>query len=271
MHLHLISDSTGDTVEHVARASLVQFGDANFEEHLWCMVRSDQQVKDILKIIKLKPGFVLYTLVSSHIQDSLEKGCKELNIPCVSVLQPIIDHLRNFLGQEGLPRPGGQHVLDAEYFDRIEAMDFVMAHDDGQSVQTLNDADVILLGASRTSKTPTCIYLGNKGIKAANVPLIPNVDIPSEVLATDRPLIIGITKDPRRLVEIRRQRLKILKQDENTDYVNLDVVSKEINDARRLFSRQGWPVINVSRKSIEETAAMIIQLYHKRTESNVEI
>jgi hypothetical protein len=271
MHLHLISDSTGDTVEHVARASMVQFGDANIEEHLWCMVRSDQQVEEILKIIKLKPGFVLYTLVDSHVQDALEKGCKELRVPCVSVLQPIIEHLGIFLGQEGKPRPGAQHVLDAEYFDRIEAMDFVMAHDDGQSVQTLNDADVILLGASRTSKTPTCIYLGNKGIKAANIPLVPNVDLPPELMATETPLIVGITKDPRRLVEIRRQRLKILKQDENTDYVDLEVVAKEINDGRRLFTRQGWPVINVSRKSIEETAAVIIQLYHKRMESNVEL
>ncbi len=266
MHLHLISDSTGETVSHVARASLVQFGDIHFEEHLWSMVRSDRQVEDILKSIAEKPGFVLFTVVDSHIQEMLERGCKELAIPCVSVLYPVVDKLRQYLGQEGSPRPGGQHVLDADYFARIEAMDFVLAHDDGQSTQSLNDADVILVGVSRTSKTPTSVYLGNRGVKAANVPLVPGIGLPPELLKVKDPLIVGITKDPRRLVEIRRQRLKILNQDENTDYVDLEVVSKEINDARRLFSAEGWPVINVSRKSIEETAATIIQLLQRRTE-----
>jgi [pyruvate, water dikinase]-phosphate phosphotransferase / [pyruvate, water dikinase] kinase len=264
MHLHLVSDSTGETVSHVARASLVQFGDIHIEEHLWSMVRSDRQVEDILKDIAKKPGFVLYTLVDAHIQDPLVRGCKDLNIPCVSVLNPIVENLRQYLGQEGSPRPGGQHVLDAEYFDRIAAMDFVLSHDDGQSAQTLNEADVILIGVSRTSKTPTCIYLGNRGIKAANVPLVPGVGLPPELLEVDKPLIVGITKDPRRLVEIRRQRLKILNQDENTDYVNLDMVSQEINDARRLFSKYDWPVINVSRKSIEETSATVIQLLNRQ-------
>jgi len=266
MHLHLISDSTGETVSHAARASLVQFEDVQVEEHLWSMVRSDRQIQEILENIREKPGFVLYTLVETHTQEPLIKGCREMNIPCVSVLGPIVNNLRNYLGQEGTHRIGAQHVLDDNYFERIEAMDFVMAHDDGQSTSTIHQADVILVGVSRTSKTPTCIYLGNRGVKAANVPLVPGMDAPEELLKADTPLIVGITKDPRRLVEIRRQRLKILNQDENTDYVDLDVVSKEINDARRLFSAHDWPVINVSRKSIEETSATIISLLQRRAD-----
>ena len=266
MHLHLVSDSTGETVSHVARASFVHFDDVQVEEHLWSMVRSERQVVDILHKIAEKPGFVLYTLVDPVVQTPLEKGCRDLKVPCVSVLQPIVDNLRTYLGQEGHARPGGQHVLDAEYFERIAAMDYVLSHDDGQSTQTLDDADIILVGVSRTSKTPTCIYLGNRGIKAGNVPLVPGSELPPELLNVEKPLIIGLTKDPKRLVQIRRQRLKMLKQNEDTDYVDLEMVSKEINDARRLFTSQDWPVINVSRKSIEETSATIIQLLTRRHE-----
>jgi len=266
IHLHLVSDSTGETVSHVARASLVQFDDVQVEEHLWSMVRSERQVVDIIENIREKPGFVLYTVVDSVVQMALESGCRELQIPCVSVLQPIVNTLRGFLGQEGHARPGGQHVLDAEYFNRIAAMDYVLSHDDGQSSHTLNDADVVLVGVSRTSKTPTCIYLGHRGIRAANVPMVPGSELPKELFELNGPLVIGLTKDPRRLVEIRKQRLKILNQNENTDYVDFEMVTKEISDARRLFSAQEWPTINVSRKSIEETAATIIQLHLRRQE-----
>lgn len=269
IHLHLVSDSTGETVSHVARASLVQFDDIQVEEHLWSMVRSEKQVADIVENIREKPGFVLYTVVDSMVQVALEGACRELQIPCVSVLQPIVNTLRGFLGQEGHARPGGQHVLDAEYFNRIAAMDYVLSHDDGQSARTLNDADVILVGVSRTSKTPTCIYLGNRGIKAANVPMVPGSELPSELFELDGPLVIGLTKDPKRLVEIRKQRLKILNQNQDTDYVDFEMVTKEINDARRLFARQEWPTINVSRKSIEETAATIIQLHLRRQEGDI--
>ncbi len=266
IHLHLVSDSTGETVSHVARASLVQFDDIEVEEHLWSMVRSERQVAEIVENIREKPGFVLYTVVDSMVQAALETACRDLKIPCVSVLQPIVNTLRGFLGQEGHARPGGQHVMDAEYFSRIAAMDYVLGHDDGQSVQTLNDADVVLVGVSRTSKTPTCIYLGNRGIRAANVPMVPGSDLPPELFVLEGPLVIGLTKDPKRLVEIRKQRLKILNQNQDTDYVDFEMVTKEINDARRLFSRHNWPIINVSRKSIEETAATIIQLHLRREE-----
>lgn len=266
IHLHLVSDSTGETVSHVAKASLVQFDDVIVEEHLWSMVRSERQAQEILQKIGEKPGFVLYTVVDSPVQTILETGCHEMKIPCVSVLQPVVNKLRHHLGQEGHARPGGQHVLDAEYFERIAAMDYVLSHDDGQSTRTLDEADVILVGVSRTSKTPTCIYLGNRGIKAANVPLVPGSSLPPELLEVRDPLVIGLTKDPRRLVQIRRQRLKMLNQDEETDYVDYDMVTKEINDARRLFTQQDWPIINVSRKSIEETAATIIQMFTRRQE-----
>jgi [pyruvate, water dikinase]-phosphate phosphotransferase / [pyruvate, water dikinase] kinase len=269
VHLHLVSDSTGETVNHVAKASLVQFDDVHVEEHLWSMVRSERQAQDILQKIAENPGFVLYTIVDSPVQTILEAGCHEMNIPCVSVLQPVVDNLRLHLGQEVHARPGGQHVLNDEYFMRIAAMDYVLSHDDGQSTQTLGDADVVLVGVSRTSKTPTCIYLANRGIKAANIPLVPGSALPPELLEVTEPLIIGLTKDPRRLVQIRRQRLKMLNQDEETDYVDFDMVTKEINDARRLFTQHDWPVINVSRKSIEETSATIIQMHTRRQEGKI--
>ena len=263
--VHLVSDSTGETVTHVARACLVQFDDIDFEERAWPMVRNSEQVDEILSAVTKQGGFVLYTFVDQDIAQQLNDGCLRLNVPCIPVLDPVVSAFGKYLNAEILARPGGQHVMDAEYFSRIEAMQFVLSHDDGQSTWDLNEADVILLGVSRTSKTPTCIYLANRGIKAANVPIVPGCPIPEKIFEVDQPLIIGLNKDPKRLVEIRRQRLRLFDQDENTDYVNLDAVSREINEARRLFNRHNWPTINVSRKSIEETAAQILQLYQNRT------
>lgn len=267
VHLHLVSDSTGETVSHVAKAALVQFDEITFEEHLWSMVRSEKQVDEVIAALGEHPGFVLYTLVNERLQERLEEGCRELQVPSVSVLRPVVDSLRTHLGRETHARPGRQHMLDAEYFDRIAAMDFVLGHDDGQSTTTLDEADVILVGVSRTSKTPTSIYLGNRGIKTANVPIVPGCPLPDELFAVTRPLIVGLTKDPKSLVQVRRQRLKILNQTTDTDYVDLDMVSKEITDAQRLFTQQGWPVINITRRSIEETAATIIQLLSRRREA----
>lgn len=268
VHLHLVSDSTGDTVSHVAKASLVQFDGLTVREHLWSMVRSERQATELLDKIVENPGFVLYTVVDSAVRNILDQGCRDRNIPCVSVLQPVVDRLRRYLGQEGHARPGGQHVLDEEYFRRIAAMDYVLAHDDGQSVASLNEADVVLVGVSRTSKTPTCIYLGNRGIKAANIPMVPGSVLPPELFALPATMVVGLTKDPRRLVQVRRQRLKMLNQAGDTDYVDLDMVSKEVREAQLLFTRHDWPIINVSRKSIEETAATIIQILSRRREQN---
>ncbi len=267
--IHLVSDSTGETVTLVGRACLVQFDHVEPEEHLWSLVRTEDKVQEILAVLEEEGGVVIYTMVDQKIRRLLEEGCATLQIPCIPVLDPIIGALGQYLGTKSHARPGSQHVMNAEYFSRIEAMQFALIHDDGQSTWDLDEADVVLLGVSRTSKTPTCIYLANRGVKTANVPIVPGCPIPKEVFEIDKPLIVGLTKDPKRLVEIRRQRLRLLDQDENTDYVNLEMVSQEINEARRLFSKHEWPVINVSRKSIEETAATIFQLYQDRLDTTL--
>lgn len=265
-HIHLVSDSTGETVGLVARASLVQFDDIDATEHLWTMVRQKSLVDKILEGIKAHPGFVLYTLVDAEIRQELENGCRDLGVPCISVLKPIVAALGMHLGAEVHARPGGQHVMDEEYFSRIEAMHFVLSHDDGQSTGDLEQADVLLLGVSRTSKTPTCIYLANRGVKAANIPIVPGLPLTDDVLNTSGPLIIGLTCDSKQLVQVRRNRLRMLKEREETDYIDPDTVDNEVADARRLFSQHGWPVIDVTRRSIEEIAATIINYISRRRE-----
>ena len=262
--LYLVSDSTGETVGLVARASLAQFDDIQATEHLWSMVRTERQVEDVMAAIRERPGFVLFTIVDEGHRRRLQEGCGELQVPCIAILDSVVAELGRHVGAEVHARPGRQHVMDAEYFDRIEAMHFVLEHDDGQSVHDLDQADVILLGVSRTSKTPTSMYLANRGIKAANVPIVPGCPLPRGVFDVKRPLIIGLTKNTNRLVQIRRQRLRMLNQMEDTDYVNPEMVTEEIKEARRIFSQHELPVINVSHKSIEEIAATIMQLYSRR-------
>ncbi|HJO72349.1 MAG TPA: pyruvate, water dikinase regulatory protein, partial [Rhodospirillales bacterium] len=250
------------------RASLVQFEKVQMTEHIWPMVRGRNQVREVVAGIKCHPGFVLYTLVDPDMRKILEEGCRRLQVPSISMLDPIVTALGAYLGAEVHARPGRQHIMDADYFGRIEAMHFVLNHDDGQLTRDLNEADVVVIGVSRTSKTPTCIYLANRGIKAANIPVVPGFPLPPEVLEAEKPLIVGLTEDPKRLVEIRRNRLRMLKQDEQTDYVDSETVFQEVNAARRLFASHGWPVIDVTRRSIEETAAHILQLYNRRQEQN---
>lgn len=258
-HMHLVSDATGETVNSVARACLVQFEAVEPIEHVWTLIRTKGQLDKVLKGIAENPGPVLFTMVNDDLRAGLVDGCRGLGVPYISVLDPIIRTLATFFNLEISGRPGLQHALDAEYFERIEAMNFSLAHDDGQLAGDLNDADVILCGVSRTSKTPTCIYLANRGIKAANVPVVPDCPMPDELLHATRPLIIGLTKDPARLVQVRRNRLRLISQgDEATDYVDLDSVRKEVAFARKLYTRHGWPVIDVTRRSIEETAASIL-------------
>lgn len=267
-HIHLVSDSTGETVSTAARAALVQFEGVQTTEHIWLMIRGRSQVEEVVTSIEAHPGFVLYTLVDPETRRILEDGCRRLQVPSIAVLDPIVAALGAYLGAKVHARPGRQHIMDAEYFDRIEAMHFVLNHDDGQLTRDLNDADVVVVGVSRTSKTPTCIYLANRGIKAANIPVVPGFPLPPEVLAAENPLIVGLTENPKRLVEIRRNRLRMLKQDEQTDYVDSETVFQEVSAARRLFASHGWPVIDVTRRSIEETAASILQLYNRRQEQN---
>lgn len=268
-HLHLVSDATGETISSVARACLVQFGGVEPVEHVWSLIRTRGQMEKCLERIALHPGPVLFTLVNESLRTVLVDGCRHLEVPCIPVLDPVIHRLAAWFGEEIRGRPGLQHALDAEYFQRMDAMNFALAHDDGQMAGEIDGADVVVVGVSRTSKTPTCIYLANRGIKAANVPLVPGCPLPETLLSATRPLIVGLTKDPARLVQVRRNRLRMIAQDQDrTDYVDLDSVRAEVAYARKLCQQRSWPVIDVSRRSIEETAATIMSHYarHRGTE-----
>lgn len=267
-HLHLVSDATGETIHSMARACMSQFEGVEPIEHNWALIRTHSQIKKIIAAVEESPGVVMFTLVNAELREALLEGCRHLQIPCIAVLDPVIASLGNFLGVKAKGLPGRQHIMDAEYFSRIDAMTFALHHDDGQAVQNLLEADIILAGVSRTSKTPTCIYLANRGIKAANIPIVPGVPVPEELTSLrnkpGEPFVVGLTKDPARLVQVRRNRLQMLSQDSNTDYVDLESVREEVTAARRLCTKYNWPVIDVTRRSIEESAAAIIQLYERR-------
>ncbi len=265
-HLHLVSDATGETLDSITKAALVQFSEADAVVHMWSLVRAERQLDQVLVAVENHPGIVLFTLVDATLRWGLEEGCRRLQVPCVAVLDPVMAVLSNFLGAESRNQPGIQHALDAQYFDRIDAMNFCMAHDDGQLPDDLTAADVIVVGVSRTSKTPTCIYLANRGIKAANVPFVPNVPLPDPLMQPTEAFIVGLTTSPDRLVQIRRNRLLSLNQNEETDYIDPELVKEEVAQARRLFNKRGWPIIDVSRRSIEETAAAILTLHQNRLE-----
>lgn len=264
LHLHLVSDATGDTVRSVARACLVQFEGMEATEHFWVLVRSSAQMERVIDGIGAHPGLVLCTVVDETLRGSLEKACRQMGLPFVALLDPVIAAIAGYAGGESRGLPGRQHELDAAYFRRIEAMHYTMAHDDGQATDDLDDADIVLVGVSRTSKTPTCIYLANRGLKAANVPFVPDIPLPKSLSTTNRPLVIGLTVHPNRLVQIRRNRLLMLREDSETSYVDTERVEREVREARRFFLSKNWPVIDVTRRSIEETAAAIIQLYEQR-------
>lgn len=265
-HLHLVSDSTGETIRSVARACMAQFAASDPVEHFWPMARTPKAMDLVLDEISEKPGPVIFTLVDDSLCEQLIRGCRLRKIPCISVLDPVIAAVGNYLGQQPTHRIGGQHELDEAYFDRIEAMDWSLTHDDGQRTEELNGSDIVLVGVSRTSKTPTCLYLANRGIKAANVPFVPGVPLPDILERLTRPLVIGLTNDHKRLVELRRARLFSLHQKEETAYVDPEEVRAELTEARRYFARNGWPVIDVTRRSIEETAAAIVALYQRHLE-----
>jgi [pyruvate, water dikinase]-phosphate phosphotransferase / [pyruvate, water dikinase] kinase len=263
-HLHLVSDSTGDTVHSVARACLVQFDEAQAIEHVWSMVRTRSQIDRVLAGIEANRGLVLFTMVNDALRQVLQDGCRRSQVPAIPVLDPVIGALASYLGRESRGLPGKQHLLDSEYFARIDAMTFAINHDDGQSSWGINNADVCLVGVSRTSKTPTCLYLANRGVKAANVPFVPGVPLPMELLHAEKPLIVGLTNDPERLIHLRRNRLSMLDHDEATDYTDLEAVRAEVREARRIFAERHWPVIDVTRRSIEETASSVHRLLTRR-------
>ncbi|OUR80474.1 phosphoenolpyruvate synthase regulatory protein [Alphaproteobacteria bacterium 46_93_T64] len=263
-HLHLVSDSTGETLQSIAKAALVQFEDADAIEHVWSLTRTVRQLDDILDSIEKNPGLVLFTLVNKEMRQILEQGCRKYNAPCVSILDPVMASLSQFLGQESRGLPGRQHTLDQEYFSRIDALNYTMAHDDGQMPDGLDDADIILVGVSRTSKTPTSFYLSHRGIKTANVPIVVDCPLPDQLFEVKKPFVVGLTTSPERLSQIRKNRLLSLKETNDTSYVDLERIKEEVVVARKLCTKQGWPVIDVSRRSVEETAAQIITLYNRR-------
>ncbi len=261
-HLHLVSDATGETINSVARACLVQFEGIEPIEHVWSLVRTRGQMEKALRGIADHPGPVLFTLVNDTLRGFLVEGCRDLDVPCIPVLDPVIHRLASCFGVEISGQPGLQHALDAEYFQRMDAMNFALAHDDGQLQDGLAKADVVLVGVSRTSKTPTCLYLANRGIKTANVPVVPGCPLPPQLQAMPKTLVIGLTKDPERLVQVRRNRLRMIAEGhDDTDYVDLDSVREEVAFARKLCRQNSWPIIDVTRRSIEETAATVMNLY----------
>jgi len=265
--MHLLSDATGETVIATARACVAQFDGVRPVEHFWNLVRTQRQLNLALEGIGEKPGIVIYTLVDPDLRSQLESTCRSLGVPCVPMLDPILKGLSAYLGLESKAQPGRQHIMNDEYFSRLDAMDFAMAQDDGQSPYNLGDADVILVGVSRTSKTPTCIYLANRGVKAANVPFVPGLPLPEDLHRVSRPLIVGLTKDPERLIQLRRNRMQMLNQAQTTDYVDPEQVRSEVAEARRYFAKHRWPVLDVTRRAIEETAAEILSLLARRGRS----
>ncbi len=265
-HLHLVSDATGDTLISLATAAVAQFEGVESDRHIWPMIRSDIHMAPVIAEIEKNPGLVMFTLVDHTLREILSDECRRLQVPCVPVLDPIIGALENFLGAESRELPGRQHIMDADYFKRIDAIQYSLHHDDGQSVQDFERADVVLIGISRTSKTPTCMYLANRGLKAANIPLVPGIPLPDEILDLKNVLVIGLTASPDRLVHIRRNRLEYLNQIANTNYVDIEAIKEEVINARRLFDAKGWPKIDVTRRSIEETAAAVISLHTHRIE-----
>ena len=270
IHIHLVSDSTGETVHQVARAALAQFPDVHVSEHIWTLVRTPAHVETISSALTRNPGILIYSVVNPEIRKSIERLCSESNIPSLSVLDPLMNMLSSVLGYRQNTRPGSQHKLDKAYFDRMAAVEFAVNHDDGLNMDSLKDAQILLVGVSRTSKTPTSMYLANRGYRVANYALVPNVDFPLHLLEVSPDLfVVGLTTDARRLSMVRRNRLQHMSDNQNETYANLDNINDELKSARRLFAEQKWPVLDVSRRSIEETAAAILHLYVNKREEKL--
>ena len=264
LNLHLLSDSTGETLENIAKAALAQFDAVEVTRFFWPRVRTLAHLDRILVEIDATPGLLLFTLVDRSLRARLEAHCAQVGIVAVPVLDAVLDALSGALGQEAMALPGRQHVLDAAYFERVAAIQYTIAHDDGLSPENWEAADIVIAGVSRSSKTPTAIYLANRGYKVANIPIVPEAPPPPALSALERPLVVGLTTSADRLIAVRRNRLTAMGERDVTAYAQEDPVKRELAYARRLFTDRGWPVIDVSRRSIEETAAAIIRLYEER-------
>lgn len=262
LHLHMLSDSTGETLEMIAKAALAQFEGADVHRHFWPMVRSRQHLDRVLAEIAAHPGLVLFTLVNTDIRARLEERCRALTLPMVDALDAVTVVLEDLLGVTAKARPGRQHMMDEAYFKRVDAIHFTIAHDDGVAHEDWEQADIVLAGVSRTSKTPTSIYLANRGYKVANIPIVPESPPPPLLYKLKHPFIVGLTTAADRLIQVRRNRLLSLNQVPETAYVDSGEVAQELQYARRMFADNDWPVIDVTRRSIEETAAAVINLYN---------
>lgn len=263
-HLHLISDATGETLLAAGRAASAQYKDARAIEHIYPLIRTEKQVEKVLEEIEAEPGIILYTMVDQNLAAMIDARCAAMGLPYVSVLEPVLTVFQSYLGTPAGRRVGAQHVLDAEYFRRIEALNFTMEHDDGQLPYNMDDADIVLIGISRTSKTPTSIYLANRGIKTANIPIVLGVPIPESLIAATKPLIVGLVASAERISQVRENRLLGSNPGFDTStYVDRSQISAELSYARQICTRHGWPMIDVSRRSIEETAAAIVALRGK--------
>lgn len=263
-HLHLVSDSTGETVSSVARAALAQFEKIEPIEHTWTLIRTARQMERVIEEIEADPGIVLHTIVDNKLRDMLRAACKKHKVPCIPVLKSVVNEFATYLRVPIVAAPGKQYELDDDYFARVEAINYSLAHDDGQATWNLEEADIVLVGPSRTSKSPTCMHLANRGFKAANVPYVKGVELPEELFKLERPLIVGLTIDLDRLIQIRESRLQSMKEQTRTDYVNSEEVESEIAASRKLFVKQRWPIIDVTNKSVEETAANILKHYKEK-------
>jgi [pyruvate, water dikinase]-phosphate phosphotransferase / [pyruvate, water dikinase] kinase len=265
-HLHLVSDSTGETLITVARAAAAQYATISPIEHVYPLVRTMKQLDRVLAEVEQSPGIVLYTLLDSELIEKLDSKCRELGLPCRSILGPVLRVFQAYLGTETTPRVGAQHMLNADYFKRIDALNYTMLHDDGQHTDDLEEADVVLVGVSRTSKSPTSIYLANRGVKTANVPIVPGVAPPLQLDSLNKPLVVGLYASPERIVQIRQNRLLGMKAShhDNDAYVDRQAVAEEVAFSRRLCAKHNWPLIDVTRRSIEETAAAVMALMTER-------
>ena len=262
-NIYLISDSTGETIDRIFMAIKAQFVNFNYEVFQFSFTRTEPQIKTILnKAKKDSKPIILYTVVNNKLEQFLSKESKLRGIPCFGVLGDLISNFSKIINEEATHKPSAQHVLDEEYYDRIEAIQFTMNHDDGNQINNIDKSDIILLGVSRTSKTPTSIYLANRGFKTSNIPLVNENSLPSKITEKNfKACVVGLITEPQRLYDIRRNRLSSLKENSGTNYTDLDNIKKEIINSKKIFKKNGWPVIDVTRKSVEETAASIIKIY----------
>ena len=261
--IYLISDSTGETLERIFLAIKAQFKNFKYKTHFYSFTRTENQISKILEVSeKNNNAIVLYTIVDNKLARHLSNECNSKNIPCFGILGDLIISFSKLLDQKALNVPSRQHVMDDEYYRKIEAIQFTMNHDDGNSVDDIEKSDIILLGVSRTSKTPTSIYLANKGMKISNIPLVNENSVPNILKENpQKKCVVGLTAEPDRLVDLRKNRMQSIKDNESTEYTNLDIVQKEMEDARKLFQKYKWPSIDVTRKSVEETAASVLKIH----------